>query len=186
MVSGAHSSVPDADLARQIAGGAREAEGELCRRFAPRVRLYGLRHLGGDEAAAQDLAQHVLLLTLQKLRAGEVREPDRIDSFILGTSRLASLDFRREEARQLRLKDREESSIAVPDLEEPERPEPEQLRRCMETLSERERAVVVLSFHTGRKSAELAASLALSESNVRVIRHRAIERLRGCLETATS
>jgi hypothetical protein len=39
----------DGDLARAVAnrttGSAEAAEGELYRRFAPRVRLYGLRHL---------------------------------------------------------------------------------------------------------------------------------------------
>src|SRR5687767_10700647 len=66
----------DAELARRIAeaapGMAREAEAELYRRLAPRVRLYGLRHLR-DEQAAADLAQQVLLMTIEKLRAGELR-----------------------------------------------------------------------------------------------------------------
>ncbi|MET0593614.1 MAG: hypothetical protein ABW133_13000, partial [Polyangiaceae bacterium] len=54
----------DADLVRMIAasnggGGAiegtlRKAETELCHRFAPRIRLYGLRHLH-DEDRARDL-----------------------------------------------------------------------------------------------------------------------------------
>jgi hypothetical protein len=34
---------------------------------------------------AADLIQDVLLVTLQKPRAGEVREPQRLASFILGT-----------------------------------------------------------------------------------------------------
>jgi hypothetical protein len=49
----------DGDLARAIAartGAADAAETELYRRFAPRVRLYGLRHLR-DEDAARDLMQ---------------------------------------------------------------------------------------------------------------------------------
>ena len=74
--------MPDADatieaasdeaLARRIAGGLRGStdaeEAELYRRFAPRVRLYGRRHLQND-AAADDLAQDVLLLTIERLRA---------------------------------------------------------------------------------------------------------------------
>src|SRR4029453_5657290 len=70
----------DGALARRILAAAPEtdaaAESELCRRFAPRIRLYGLRHLR-SEAAAADLAQEVLIMTLRKLRAGAVREPDR-------------------------------------------------------------------------------------------------------------
>ena len=72
--------VGDEALARRIAGGPPGStdaeEAELYRRFAPRVRLYGRRHLR-DAAAADDLAQDVLLLTFERLRAGEVRRPER-------------------------------------------------------------------------------------------------------------
>ena len=66
----------------------------MYRRFAPRVRLYGRRHLRSD-AAADDLAQDVLLRTIERLRAGEVRRPEDIGSFILGTSRMMAHGERR-------------------------------------------------------------------------------------------
>jgi RNA polymerase sigma-70 factor (ECF subfamily) len=66
----------DADVAGRVRGGDRDAEAELFRRLAPRVRLYGLRHLR-DAAAADDLAQDVMLLTFDSLRAGKVRESER-------------------------------------------------------------------------------------------------------------
>ena len=53
----AGGSRTDGELARRVAAAgedAAEAEGELRRRLAPRVRLYGLRHLR-DAAAADDL-----------------------------------------------------------------------------------------------------------------------------------
>ena len=66
----------------------------FCRRFAPRIRLFGLKRLR-SEAAAADLVQDVLMLVLQKLRAGAVREPERIASFVLGTARQLVIDTRR-------------------------------------------------------------------------------------------
>ncbi len=64
------------DLVRQIGCGEnREAEAALFRRMAPRVRLFGLRHLR-DEAAADDLTQQVLIITLKALREGRLREPE--------------------------------------------------------------------------------------------------------------
>ncbi len=91
-------AVSDEALARRIAGGRPGStdaeEAELYRRFAPRVRLYGRRHLQND-AAADDLAQDVLLLTIERLRAGEVRRPEEIGSFILGTSRMMAHSERR-------------------------------------------------------------------------------------------
>jgi len=83
-------AVSDETLARRIAFGGQGStdaeQAELYRRFAPRVRLYGRRHLRSG-AAADDLAQEVLLLTIERLRAGEVRRPEEIGSFILGTSK---------------------------------------------------------------------------------------------------
>ena len=91
-------SVSDEVLARRIAGGPAGStdaeESELYRRFAPRVRLYGRRHLRSD-ACADDLAQEVLLLTIERLRAGEVQKLDQIGSFILGTSRMMCHSERR-------------------------------------------------------------------------------------------
>src|SRR5262245_37145341 len=91
-------AVSDEALARRIADGPAGStdveEAELYRRFAPRVRLYGRRHLQNDAAAA-DLAQDVLLLTIERLREGEVRRPEEIGSFILGTSRMMAHSERR-------------------------------------------------------------------------------------------
>src|SRR5258708_36605821 len=93
----------DAELVRQIgAQHDREAEAELCRRMAPRVRLYGLRHLR-DGHAADDLTQQVLIATLEALRANRLREPEKLASFVLGTCRMMVLDLRRGARRRERL-----------------------------------------------------------------------------------
>src|SRR5678815_1928498 len=93
----------DADLVRQIGSGRdREAEAELFRRMAPRIRLYGLRHLR-DEHASEDLTQQVLITTLEALRAGRLREPQKLASFVLGACRMRVLDLRRNAQRRERL-----------------------------------------------------------------------------------
>ena len=67
----------DAALARAIAqaqpGRAPEAEAELCRRLAPRGRLYGLKHLR-DEHAAADLMQQVMM---KRMGGGNFPPPGR-------------------------------------------------------------------------------------------------------------
>src|SRR5258708_3100226 len=89
----------DADLVQQIGlGNDRAAEAELFRRMAPRIRLYGLRHLR-DPHAADDLVQHVLITTLEALRAGRLRESNKLASFVLGTCRMTVLDLRRNTQR---------------------------------------------------------------------------------------
>jgi RNA polymerase sigma-70 factor (ECF subfamily) len=53
-----------------------DRESELCRKYAGRIRGYGLRHLG-DQAAAEDLVQHVLLIVLRALREDRAGGPAR-------------------------------------------------------------------------------------------------------------
>jgi RNA polymerase sigma-70 factor (ECF subfamily) len=178
------AALDDGALARRIAeAGAQPdsaAESELYRRLARRVRLYGLRHLR-DRQAAQDLVQQVLLMTLEHLRAGKVREPDRIASYVLGSCRMTVLEMRRGARRREALleiwSDREVTFEAA----EPLTLDPDRLAGCLEALAERERSVVLLSFFADKAADEVGADLAMSAGNVRVIRHRALGRLRNCM-----
>jgi RNA polymerase sigma-70 factor, ECF subfamily len=169
----------DADLAERIASGHREAEAELCSRMAPRIRLYGLRHLR-SAAAADDLVQQVLLKAIGALRAGRLRESDKLAPFVLGTCRMSVLDLRRSMRRQERLLE-QFGGILVP--EQPPMPSlaGARLARCVQALTERERSVVVMTFYDEHTAAEAARFLGVSEANVRVIRHRAIKQLRICM-----
>lgn len=178
------SAPDDAALAREVAAAHPErvpaAEAELCRRLAPRIRLYGLRHLR-DPHEASDLVQNVLVMVLERLRAGKVREPGQLVSFVFGVCRRVVLELRRGASRRERLLERAglpEEAVA------PAEPDPfadERLARCLQGLAERDRLVLVMTFYGDRSADEVARSLALSPANVRVIRHRALERLRACV-----
>ena len=152
-------------------------EEELCRTMAPRIRLYGLRHLR-DEQAAADLVQQVLMITIESVRAGKVRDPDKIASFVLGTCRMVVLEIRRGGARRERLL--EKYLPPVSPFPEPA-PDLDKLADCLGRLAERERSVVVMTFYEEHSSETVAGALGLSNENVRVIRHRALGRLRKCM-----
>ena len=174
----------DAGLVRQIGSGTgREAEVELFRRMAPRIRLYGLRHLR-DEHAAEDLAQQVLVATLEALRACRLREPEKLASFMLGMCRMMVRDLRRNTQRKERLLEQFGAHLLAPFQPCQPSPDHEKLRRCVQNLRERERAVVVMTFYNEQTGADLASFLGVSEVNVRVIRHRAIHQLRQCMGVA--
>jgi len=148
------------------------------------VRLYGLRHLR-DPAGADDLVQDVMLLTFDSLRAGKVRERERLASFVLGTCRRVVIGIRRGAARRERLLGQFGPGLAPAAAASDAAPlDIEHLTRCLERLAERERAVVVLSFYSERGSDEIAAELGLGAGNVRVVRHRALARLRDCMGAA--
>ena len=173
----------DAELAAAVARGDGAAEAELYRRLAPRVRLYGLRHLR-DRHAAADLVQQVMMTTLERLRAGSVREPARIASFVLGMCRMTVLEMRRGAARRADLLERYgDTDEAAPEIEIRVMEEA-RLAECLEKLAERERSVVLLSFYADKSADEAGRELALAPGNVRVIRHRALEKMRACMGLA--
>jgi RNA polymerase sigma-70 factor (ECF subfamily) len=173
--------VGDGALALRIGEGDLEAEAEVCRRMAPRIRLYGLRHLR-SAPAADDLVQQVLLNLLEALRAGRLREPDKLPQFVLGTCRMSVANLRRTARRQERLLAEFGADLLT---EAPPMPrlDDNRLTRCVQTLKERERSVVVLTFYDEQTAAEVAGFLGISEANVRVIRHRAVRQLRACMES---
>ncbi len=177
------TAATDAMLAVSIAsmppGSAQQEEAELYRRFAPRVRLYGLRHLR-DEADAQDLVQQVLLVAIERLRAGEVRSPEAIGSFILGTSRTIAGAIRKTDGRRRALFEKFEHLAAVepPGVAALDIPRMEQ---CLNALPARDRLVLILTFYAEKTPSDIASELGLAPGAVRVARHRALMRLRDCV-----
>lgn len=177
----------DAALARRISGRApgrdAAAEAAICRRFGPRIRLYGLKHLR-SEAAAADLVQDVLVMVLTKLRDGAVREPERLASFVLGMARQTVIDQQRGGRRRARILEAFPLDL-TPAAEEAAEPiDSERLELCLGALPERERTVLLMTFYDDRPADAVAAELKLTGGNVRVIRHRGLDRLRDCMTQA--
>lgn len=173
--------ISDADLVLRIGQGHdREAESEVCRRMGPRIRLYGLRHLR-DHAAAEDLMQQVLIIVLQALRAGRLRESEKLASFVFGTARMTILEIRRGSLRREKLLQQFGLEALVPSSSWAPQLDHERLHGCVQSLKERERWVIVMSFYDEKTGADVAQFLGVSEANVRVIRHRAIHQLRHCM-----
>jgi len=178
----------DAELARNIrAGGAQAgaAEGEICRRFWQRARLYGLRHLR-DVTEAEDLAQRAMEVILQALRGGRVDDLDVLERYVLGVCRNVAHELRRSGERTRKAAQRVALQPA-PTVQQP--PEPpwgkasvERLTLCLAGLSPREQRVVQLSFSEWQTSAAIAEQLGVEPGNVRVMRHRALRKLRACMD----
>jgi RNA polymerase sigma-70 factor (ECF subfamily) len=176
-------SVADGELVRRIAqqSGARDAEAELCRRFAPRVRLYGLRHLRNEDRAA-DLVQGVLLAVLEAARAGRIEATEHVDRFILGTCRNVVQRVRDREARSTPADMAELERHAGGVEHSFEQVDVAALLSCLRKLDARGRTVVLLSFQAESGAEEIAKLMETSVGNVRVLRHRALASLRGCLD----
>lgn len=171
--------VSHAELVERVAvRGDRDAEAEVCRRFAPRIRLYGLKHLRTEDAAGE-LMQRVLLAVIEAMRARRIEEPQHFERFVLGTCRNL--------ARRLRASDQRTEPTEPGMLEQLEMPRLDAvdagaLLACMRKLEQRALTVLHLTFYRDKSADEIATALAMSTANVRVVRHRAVVALRDCME----
>lgn len=175
----------DAELARRIAARGEDAaahEAELCRRFLNRARLYGLKHLRFDVTAAEDLAQQVMMGVIEALRAGRVEDPERIDRFVLGTCRNVAHMIRRDRVRLTETRRRLQGEVGAVVSPPWELVTSRRVEDCLGTLAPRESRILQRLFQEGSTPAEIAGELGLTAGNVRVIRHRAVARLRECVD----
>ena len=174
----------EASAARRIAasppGTATDAEAQLYRLMAPRARRYGLRHLR-DAHAANDLMQQVMALTIEQLRDGRLREPERVVSFVLGACRMTAIDLMRGERRRARLLERHADALSIADIHVEPRLDHRRVADCLERLPQRERSVLVMSFLDEQPSDAVGRELGLTAGHVRVIRHRGLDRLKRCV-----
>jgi RNA polymerase sigma-70 factor (ECF subfamily) len=125
--------------------------------------------------------QQVLLMTIEKIRAGALREPERLASFVFGMCRMVVLDLRRGHARRERLLEQFGGDLVIADIAVAPRLDHERVVHCLDTLAERERSVLVMTFYEDKDAEEVGRLLSVSSGNVRVIRHRALGHMRDCV-----
>src|SRR5262245_5621804 len=109
-------------LARRIVAGDAAAEGDLVERYSRGVRFL-LSELTRDRARTDDLHQETFRLVLQKVRAGELREPEKLPGFIRQIAKNLFIEDYRKAARR-----------ATEDLEtapQPADPSPDQLAQVL-------------------------------------------------------
>jgi RNA polymerase sigma-70 factor, ECF subfamily len=106
------------DLVRRIAAGEERAEGELVERCGPVLRFLTRRFTRSD-ADAEDLYQETLILALEKIRHGEVREPERLGGFLRALAKNLSVQRYRR-----RSYDAERPAAELPDAPDEGQPDP--------------------------------------------------------------
>lgn len=179
----AGSQEPVAPLVRRAHAGERDAQANLCRRFLPAVRAFARRRLRTQDAV-DEFAQDVLLRLIEALQNGAVNEAERVGGFVLGICKHLALDRVRQNERRAALW--QEHSPMLAELFGSPRNTPTmqelKLEDCLTQLSQRARDVVRFSYVDGKDHGEIAAALAISEANARVLRHRTLGALRECMK----
>ena len=169
------------ELVGQAAAGERRAEATLCERFAPVVRAFARRRLRSADAV-EEFAQDVLLTMLEALREGRVAQHERIAGFVLGICRNLALDRVRQRERREELWQVYGAALQSSSAEAVEHSyEASHLEDCLSQLSQRSRDLIRLGYVESQGHDDIAAALAISPANARVLRHRTLASLRECM-----
>jgi RNA polymerase sigma-70 factor (ECF subfamily) len=88
------------ELVNRIEAGDGFAESELVEQFARSVKLILVKRTGSDQLA-NDLCQDTFVVTLKKLRAGDLKKPHCLWAFIRQTAVNISIDHYRKEKRYI-------------------------------------------------------------------------------------
>jgi len=177
------------DLVSRIRAGDRQAEAELVERYSRGVKII-IRREVDDAAAAEDIHQETFRIGLEKIRQGDVREPERLSGFICGVARNLVIDYFRRAARQENMTEIEEAARlphpASDQLQELLRKEKADLVRQVlkEMPNERDIQVLYRFYIADDEKEQICADLGLTSLHFNRVLHRARERFRELYELA--
>jgi RNA polymerase sigma-70 factor, ECF subfamily len=180
-----------AGLVQRIREGSPQAEEELVQRYSRGV-WFAIRQLVSEREAAEDIYQETFRLVIEKLRAGEVREPERLSGFISSLARNLVIEQFRRQSRQ---RAREEPEAGQPFAS----PAPSQLdgllrqehsalaRQVLDSLpSDRDRTVLYRFYIADDDKEEICAELGVTALHFNQILFRARERFKRLFEEMTA
>lgn len=182
-------SEASAELVRRIVSGDPAAEAELVRRFG-RALTFLARRLTRDEAAAEDLYQETFRLVIEKVRGGELREPERLPGFVSSLARNLFLGSVRRSGRRQKWSGDPEAAQDAPD------PAPGQLagllvreraaavRRVLEELrNDRDREILSRYYIADESKEDICRDLDLSDLHFNRVLFRARQRYKELFES---
>jgi len=182
LAHGILSSESQITLVERIAAGDPSAEEELARLFSDSVIVMATVRLR-DREAARDVAQEVMIAVLSALRAGQLREPDRLAAFVYGVAR--NLIHRCIRTRRLRALEEplapEHAVIDPPDIADM-RQQLALVREALGRLDEVDRRILMLSFVSGLKPGEIGERLGCAAEWVRTRKSRAYRKMRAIVD----
>ncbi len=176
---------PDASLwvslARRIEQRDPDAEAALALHFHPRVRAMASVRLHGSDAAA-DIAQDTIVEVLQSLRAGQLREPEKLPAFVRGIARnLLNSHLRAQAKSREVLDDPPDLPAESPhgDLATLDEGRRSLVREALGRLKPLDRRILLLTLVEGMTPREMSPILGLAPEAVRTRKARAVKALMG-------
>jgi len=177
------------DLVSRIRAGDRQAEAELVERYSRGVMII-IRREVHDTVDVEDLHQEGFRIVLEKIRRGDVREPERLSGFVCGVARNLVIDYFRRAARQ-------ENNAEIEEAESIPHPAPDQLQELLrkeksdlvrqvlkEMSNERDIQALYRFYIADDDKEQICADLGLTSLHFNRVLHRARERFRELYEQA--
>ncbi|MEN9678087.1 MAG: hypothetical protein RIS76_3983 [Verrucomicrobiota bacterium] len=169
----------DAELLRAyLREGSQDAFAELVRHHVGLVYSAALRHLQ-EPSVAEEVTQKVFCVLAEK--AGSIRDPRVLSTWLHRTSRQLSLHHLRTEQRRFRREQAAAMNLITHHHDGDERWKQLEplLDEALESLGETDRAALLLRFFEARPMAEVGQALGVSEAAAKMRVGRALEKLRG-------
>ncbi len=179
---------PIVELVHRIVSGDPAAEAELVQRFSRAVSFL-LWRLARDEAAAEDLYQETFRLVIEKVRAGELREPERLPGFVSSMARNLFISSTRLGSRRQKWHGDPEATETAPD------PAPGQLARLLakeraalvrqvlaELKTDRDREILSRYYIADQDKEDICRELELSDLHFNRVLFRARQRYKDLFE----
>ena len=163
-------------LAHRIKEGDREAETEFAVQFYVRVRPMASVCLQWSDAAV-DVAQETILAALEGLRAGRLREPERLPAFVLGIARNLINNYRRRQGQSREVQDDppDRPVQADPTLTRLDEQQRALVRASLKRLNRVDRRILLLTLADGMSPREIAPIVGLKPEVVRTRKSRAVK-----------
>jgi RNA polymerase sigma-70 factor, ECF subfamily len=167
------------ELVARIRSGDSEAEAEFVRRYLRGVGII-VRHASSDHSACEDLVQDTLRMAIEKIRAGAVRDPERLSGFVASLARNLVVEHaRRTKARETAAGDH------VGDVPDPAVGPLDQLLQDEQDAIVRrllDRAILRRYYLDEQDKDEICAALGLTREHFTRVLFRARQRYRESLE----
>lgn len=166
-----------ASLVERIRAGDSAAEAELYAAYSRGIFLIATVRTR-DSEAARDLTQDVFLAVLAAVRAGQLRDAQKLPAFVQGTARNLINNFLRSRAHraECELPDAElRGGNLIDDLELAERQR--LLHRELDSFAPLDRRLLVWSLLEGHSLVDIAKRLNLSHDAVRARKSRLIKKI---------
>jgi RNA polymerase sigma-70 factor (ECF subfamily) len=177
------------ELVNRIRAGDQQAQAELVERYSQGVQVI-LRREVSNTATVEDLYQDTFRIVLEKIRRGDVREPEKLSGFVVSVARNLIIDYFRRATRLA-------NEVSVDAAEPLPHPAPDQFEELLlkeksdliwqifKVMSNKRDIQVLLRFYLAEEDRErICADLGLTKRYFNVVLHRARERFRELYEQA--